>query len=302
MNTSKNENTWKRRDFISTLAVTSGVLLPGFALARNFVLNEPMTVQQVIDIILKNIPSAPFKNTVDTIKAGSPTQKITSIVTTMFATDEVIEKTAALGANFIIAHEPSFYNHLDETDWLQKDEVYQRKLNLLNKNKIALWRFHDYWHAYRPDGILMGVLKTLEWDNYYDAAHPEFITIPTDSFKNIIAHVKNKMGIKTVRIMGDSSQSCTRIALSPGAWGGRTQIGSLMKVKPDLFICGELNEWETNEYIRDAQHMGEKISLMVLGHTVSEEPGMQYLAEWLQPKLPGMKITHIPSNDPFTWV
>lgn len=105
-----------------------------------------------------------------------------------------------------------------------------------------------------------------------------------------------------IRIMGKLSQPCTRIALSPGAWGGRTQIGLLMKEKPDLFICGELDEWETNEYIRDAQHIGEKISLMVLGHTVSEEPGMEYLVEWLQPKLPGMKITHIPSNDLFRWM
>jgi putative NIF3 family GTP cyclohydrolase 1 type 2 len=48
--------------------------------------------------------------------------------------------------------------------------------------------------------------------------------------------------------------------------------------------------------------LGMDISLIVLGHTVSEEPGMEWMAEWLQPKLPGIKVTHIASNDPFTWV
>jgi putative NIF3 family GTP cyclohydrolase 1 type 2 len=35
-------------------------------------------------------------------------QKVSGIVTTMFPTIEVIEKTAKVGANFIIAHETPF--------------------------------------------------------------------------------------------------------------------------------------------------------------------------------------------------
>jgi hypothetical protein len=63
-----------------------------------------------------------------------------------------------------------------------------------------------------------------------------------------------------------------------------------------------VQEWETAEYIRDARSLGSKISLIILGHSVSEEPGMQYLVEWLQPKLPGIKINHVSSGDPFIWV
>jgi hypothetical protein len=67
-------------------------------------------------------------------------------------------------------------------------------------------------------------------------------------------------------------------------------------------IVGEVSEWETAEYIRDANLLGSKIALIVLGHALSEEPGMEWLVEWLQPKLPGTKIIHIPSGNPFTWV
>jgi putative NIF3 family GTP cyclohydrolase 1 type 2 len=88
----------------------------------------------------------------------------------------------------------------------------------------------------------------------------------------------------------------------PGAWAGQNQIKRIDTDAPDVLIVGELHEWETAEYIRDARLLGSKTSLVVLGHSVSEEPGMEYLVEWLQPKLEGLKVTHIASNNPFTWV
>ncbi|HYK47240.1 MAG TPA: Nif3-like dinuclear metal center hexameric protein, partial [Parafilimonas sp.] len=96
-------------------------------------------------------------------------------------------------------------------------------------------------------------------------------------------------------------QMCSRVALIPGAAGGRLQIAALQKEKPDLLIVGELNEWETSEYVRDLRYTGANTSLLVLGHIASEEPGLQWLVEWLKPQLPGINITHIPSRDVFSW-
>jgi hypothetical protein len=67
-------------------------------------------------------------------------------------------------------------------------------------------------------------------------------------------------------------------------------------------VVGEFRELETEEYEREEKSIGSKTALIVLGHSVSEEPGMEYLVEWLQPKLSGLKITHVPSKSPFTWV
>jgi hypothetical protein len=66
-------------------------------------------------------------------------------------------------------------------------------------------------------------------------------------------------------------------------------------------IVGELHEWETGEYMRDRYMQGKSTALIILGHSVSEEPGMEVVTEWLQPKVPGIKVTHIASGDPFTW-
>lgn len=260
-----------------------------------------MTIRQVIDGLQADIPGAPFPKTVDTIKAGDPGQVVKGIVTTMFATDEVITRAAGLGANFIIAHEPTFYNHLDETAWLGNDEVLNYKRALLDKHGIVVWRFHDGLHAHTPDGVRFGVMQALGWEKYYDYGDPYLVEMPAITMQEVITHVKDKLGIDKLKYIGDPAQTCRRITLLPGAAGGQKQIGTIQKYKPDLMICGELNEWETSEYVRDARYQGKKLGLIVLGHAVSEEPGLEWLVPVLRKKVPGITVTHIPSGDAFAW-
>jgi putative NIF3 family GTP cyclohydrolase 1 type 2 len=122
------------------------------------------------------------------------------------------------------------------------------------------------------------------------------------TLKKIIDHLKSSLGITYVKVIGELEQVCERIAILPGAAGGQKQMSVVEKEKPDVLIVGEVHEWETAEYIRDARALGAKTSLIILGHSVSEEPGMQWLVEWLQPKITGINIKHIASEDPFTWM
>ena len=298
-------NTIERREFVNTLALgVSGAVLgtPLFNFANTLhKSHENMTIQQVIDLINSSIPGAPFPKTVDTIKAGDASQIVTGIVTTMFTTVEVIEKAALLKANFIIAHEPTFYNHTDETNWLEQDDVFRYKTALLKKHNITVWRFHDGIHAHRPDGVITGVLNALGWEKFADPKKQYLINIKPLSLRNIIELAKEKLGITHLRFIGNKEQLCSRIVLAPGSGGGKMQINAISKEKPDLMICGELDEWETSEYVRDLQLSGSKTALIVLGHIVSEEPGLEWLVNWLQPQLPGISVTHIPSKDAFSW-
>ncbi|MGN6492646.1 MAG: Nif3-like dinuclear metal center hexameric protein [Agriterribacter sp.] len=300
MKVTNNSQKWARRKFIATgSAIAMASVLPRQVLADSS--DKTVTIQQVIDSIIKTVPGAPFANTVDTVKSGDPSAAVSGIVTASFATAEVIEKAIALKANFIIVHEPTYYNHADDTSWLQHNDVYQYKKALLDKHGIVVWRFHDYWHAHKPDGILTGVLKALGWEQFSAADKQHVLTLPSASFENIIKEVKQKLKLPKVKAIGELSWNCRRIVLLPGAWGGRRQIEALQNEKPDLLMVGELQEWETSEYIRDAQYKGERVALLVMGHAVSEEPGMQWLVQWLQPQFPGLKITHIASGSPFNW-
>jgi putative NIF3 family GTP cyclohydrolase 1 type 2 len=287
-----------RRRFIYNLttAVGAGMVLsvPVVSKAAGLLKeSDTYTVKQVIDRFMKQVPGAPFPNTVDTLKSGSPDTVVTGIVTTMFATIDVIRKTIDLGANFIIVHEPTFYNHLDATDWLKNDEVYQYKIDLLNKHQIAVWRNHDTIHQLKPDGVTKGVLEQLEWQQYAGKDIPNILTFPPILVKDLVAHVKEKLHIEKVRFIGDASQNCTKVLFMPGAPGGTRQIQGIGKVKPDVLICGEIAEWETAEYVRDARAKGDKVSLVLLGHIASEEPGSAFMLQWLTENVPSIKSTHI---------
>ncbi|QHT69990.1 NGG1p interacting factor NIF3 [Rhodocytophaga rosea] len=308
MKKNSNHQLYGRRKFLTAAAALAGtsvvMAIPGIPMAESLSpKNSTYTVKQVIDLILKEVPNAPFATTVDQLRSGTMEQEISGIVTTMFPTIEVIEKTAKAGANFIIAHETPFYNNQDETEWLQQDEAYRYKIDLLNKHKIAIWRFHDYWHRHQPDGIIMGNLIKLGWESYFDANTPRFLTLPKPmSIQSIVALTKAKLGISTVRLVGDLKQTCRTIYLAFGYMDSKMQIAAIGQYKPDLILSGETREWETVERVRDGQLMGQKTSLLILSHSVSEEAGMEYAAKWLQPKVPGTKITHIASNNPFTFL
>jgi putative NIF3 family GTP cyclohydrolase 1 type 2 len=308
MKKSNQPNVYGRRKFVTTMGTLAGtsmvMAIPGVSHAEK--LWHPktaLTVQQVIDLILEQIPNSRTQNTVDKIRSGSPDQVVTGIVTTMFPTIEVIEKTKKIGSNFIIAHETPFYNNPDETDWLKDDDVYKYKVDLLNKNKIAIWRFHDNWHAHRPDGIAMGNLIKLGWEKYYNPQTPRLLTLPQPlTIKSIAELAKKRLGISTVRVVGDLKQQCKTIYMAFGYMDPKMQIPVIQQIKPDLILSGETREWETVERVRDGLAIGQKTSLLVLSHSVSEEAGMEYAAQWLQPMVPDIKITHIPSNNPFTFI
>jgi len=290
-----------RRKFIATVGAVAGgqIFLSPFIgkSTSNIFINEPITVAQIIDRFIKDVPGGVLKQTVDTLKSGSLDMQVKGIVTSMFATVDVIRKTIAAGANFIIAHEPTFYNHEDAVEWLKNDPVYQYKANLLKENNITVWRCHDYIHRLIPDAVTMGVLTELDWKQYADKKIPNLITLPPIYLKELIKHLKIRMGIEAVRYIGDINQTCSRILMYPGAAGKNAHISGIEHFKPDVLICGEMSEWETAEYIRDARSKGDNICLIVLGHIASEEAGAVFLIEWLKEKFPSIKAQFIPSGN-----
>ena len=112
-------------------------------------------------------------------------------------------------------------------------------------------------------------------------------------------HLKERLGANGVRVIGDPHMMCRTVGLAVGAGGGRGQMRFLHHADLDALACGELNEWETAEYVRDAVHMGRRVGLIVMGHASSEEPGMAYLVEWLAERLPDLAVTHVPAGDPY---
>lgn len=240
--------------------------------------------------------------TVDTLKAGDPNTVVTGVVTTFMDTYPVLEQAVASGKNLIITHEPTFYNHPDDQTPLAADPVQQQKLAYIREHHLVVWRFHDTWHMRQPDGILAGMIEQFGWRQYQSSTDPHHFTLPATTVGKIASALQVRTQARAIRIVGDAAMAVTEVELMPGASGSDRQIAALEKDNVQLLVAGESREWETVPYVIDAAAQGRHKALILLGHEVSEEAGMDECARWLRTLFPGMPIVFIPAGEPFQTV
>lgn len=262
---------------------------------------ERLTCRQVIERIQKQV-GVPWKEqTVDTFKAGNPDSPVVGIATTMMSTLDVLQRAAAAKCNLIISHEPTFYGHLDKTEELAAggDPVYAAKDALIRKHGLVVWRFHDHWHLRRPDGILTGMVRALEWGKYQSADDPQRFTLPGTTVGSLAADLKRRLKIRTLRVVGDPGMPVTKAALSPGFGGFAAHLKQLQSDDVEVLVIGETHEWETVEYVADAVAAKKRKALIVLGHVPSEQAGMEECARWLKSFVSEVPIRFVPTTEPF---
>ena len=162
------------------------------------------------------------EKTRDKILYGNPDKECTGIVTTIYASPDVIRKAHELGANLIISHEALLWNHGDHKEWLEESQnkTYLQKKKLMDDYGIVIWRFHDYIHSGIPynggyiDGIFYGLAQETGWlnarikDNLSGAVYVECEpTTPREVAKTI----KEKWNITGMKCIGNPDAIVTKI-------------------------------------------------------------------------------------------
>ncbi len=257
------------------------------------------TADDVIDKIKSNLTCDWSEETVDTFKGGSGDMKVSGIATTFLANMDVLKRAKEKGLNLIITHEPTFYDHLDNTDRYGDDPIVKAKQQYIKDNNIIVWRFHDHWHRTSPDGIYKGMTALLQFDQYSREGSQLYYDLPKMTLKDLGLMLEKRFKQSTIRIVGDLDMEVSQVALVLGAAGSNRQINSLQRDDVEVVVVGEVPEWETVEYIRDATSLGYKKALIMLGHANSEEAGMEYCAEWLKTFINNIPVEFIPAGDPF---
>jgi putative NIF3 family GTP cyclohydrolase 1 type 2 len=260
---------------------------------------DTLTARQIVERIKAETGIQWSENTVDTFKAGNPDTAVTGIATTHIATLDVLQRAAAGGKNFVISHEPTFYNHRDETDQFGGDPVYKAKQAFIREHNMVVFRFHDHWHRRRPDGIVEGTTDKLGWREYRLSGGRMQFQIPEVTLGHLARYLKIRFPDSIPRVVGDLDMKVTNIAMSPGAGGSAGHIRTLEQDGVEVLIVGEVPEWETVEYAQDAHAAGHRKALILLGHAPSEEAGMELCAEWLRGFLPKIPVEFVPAGDPF---
>ena len=286
---------FERRSPALILAVVMASAWPTWA-------QKPLTARQVIEKIRLQIGAPVDPNTVDTFKAGDPETTVTGIATTFLATYGVLQEAVASGTNLIITHEPTFYNHLDETAFLKGDPVFEQKMAYIREHHLVIWRFHDQWHWRKPDGIIEGFTQSVGWEKFRRPYEENAFTLPPTTVEQLAAELQARLNSRIIRIVGDPGLRVTEVAYLPGASGENKEIKELERDDVQVLVAGEARDWETVEYVRDAAAEGRRKALILLGHEVSEEPGMEYCARWLRGLFLRIPVTFIPAGEPFQGV
>lgn len=260
------------------------------------------TARQIVERITARVGVPWTEPTVDTFKAGDPDTPVTGIATTMMATLDVLQRASAAGANLVITHEPTFFNHLDETARFEsaKDPVYLAKQAFIREHRMVVWRFHDYWHRRTPDGVQEGVVAALGWDRYRAPGDPLLFVLPPTPLAALARDVKGRLGVDAMRIVGPPDLVISRVALLPGAWGFTEHLKVLPRADVDAVLIGEAQEWETIEYVVDAVAAGLRKALLVPGHVPSEQPGMEECARWLRTFVTDVPVQFVQTREPWT--
>jgi len=246
-----------------------------------------------------NLTCSWAKETVDTYKTGGPDSEVTGIACTFMATMDVLEKAAEQGCNLVITHEPTYYNHLDNIDQLEGDPVFQAKQAFMEENNMVVFRFHDHWHRTTPDGIYVGMVDKLQWKPYLIEGRKNIFDLQGKSLREITDHMKMIFPEAIIRVIGDPDLKVNKAAFSAGAPGSQAHIRHLRQEDINLVVIGEAPEWESLSYVRDASQAGLPKAMIILGHTVSEEAGMEYCARWMDDFIDEIPVRFIESGDPF---
>lgn len=232
-------------------------------------------------------------DTCDTLKFGNPEKNVKKAAVTCIATVDVIKAAAEWGADMIITHEPTFFEHMDNADI--NDEVTQKKMMMLRETGITIYRFHDGMHAADFDMIAEGELYHMGLDGTFkngeNFACNRFTLNEPITAQDLSELISNRLGINHIRICGERKKKAKNLSLCFGAPGDGI-FKELKRKESEIVIAGEVCEWQWGEYARDAATLGFNKTLMILGHMGSERNGMQLLQKRLSEKYPQLEFKY----------
>lgn len=238
-----------------------------------------MKAHELFEEIIKGGEIYSWK-TCDVLKAGDPNKELKKVAVTMFATVDTVKKAREWGADMLIVHEPTYYDHYEEIEELP---VVIAKRKLIEESEITIYRYHDFMHHRAVDQIPEGEIYYLGLDGKventpYSASYMFTASEPITALE-LANKMEKELGIKRVRIAGTRDKKSTKIALCFGTPGGVFELLSSEDV--EIVLTGEAGEWKLAEYARDADALGMNKTLIVMGHIGSERDGMRLLAKRL---------------------
>jgi putative NIF3 family GTP cyclohydrolase 1 type 2 len=237
------------------------------------------------------------EDTVDRVIYGDSDREVKGITVAWMPYRWVLEKTHALGANVLVTHEPTFYDHRDLAGKLADIPATTEKQKLIDELGITVIRCHDVWDAL-PEignpfawGDFLELGAPVDGERYYNIY--EVSPQSARSFARYVAGKTHQLGQPTIGFYGDPDREVRKVGLGTGCI---CDPFKMYKMGADLAISVDdtVRAWVAGEWCQD-----EGNPLLVVNHCVSEELGIVTLANHIREVFSDVPVTHIPQQCTF---
>jgi len=251
-----------------------------------------VTVSQLRDLLWSLHPGLDKEKTVDQIIAG-PDQEIRQAAVCWMPYSWAIREAASGGANLLVTHEPTFYDHFEFRQGLDQKffEAKTEKEKLIQGLDITILRCHDVWDAVPEIGVpdswghFLGLGDPVASSTYHRLYRVEPGTA-LEASKRIAERTK-EAGQSTLAFYGDPEARVETIGIGTGCCSSPHDLFAL---GADMTLCVDdiIRSWIDGEWASDT---GKPI--LVVNHGVSEACAMESLASKIKSLLPRVPVSLI---------
>ncbi|WP_165842936.1 Nif3-like dinuclear metal center hexameric protein [Phenylobacterium deserti] len=241
---------------------------------------------------------------------GAADQPVRGVAVAAVPTAAVLQAAAKRGCNLIFALESPLYARPGEAGSgyppgsgaraaaaLKAEPVYRGKAALAARLGVSVVRLNESLQASRPSLAADTLAARFGWSGGETAGQGRMYAIKPAPLSALLRQASRLADRGGLRHVGAKDMMIRSVLVVPGKADVVPSVQGLQKA--DLLLTGDLREWEIVEYVADSAPAGRPRALIALGRTVSQQPYVDAIAEWLKPVLPGVPVTAVRNADPF---
>ena len=249
---------------------------------------------------------------VDRMIAGDPRTEISAVANVWMPTWSALGKAVEMGANVVVAHEPTFYTHWDLQDFEEAfahlpssarealRKARDAKLRWIEANALVILRCHD-----GPDQMAEGVVDALVGGLGFKSADVVarapgsrvvgFSPLPAGEMAQRLATSCALLGQPGVSFYGDVGRRVATLGLGTG-FGSNLWSQLSLGAEMSLGIDDALQSWSQAAFAEDTGY-----PLAVVNHGTSEEWGVRRVGELLSAAFPQLRVHHLAQGCGYRW-
>ena len=251
--------------------------------------------------------------------AGSSQWLVHGVAVCYAPTLEVLRRATAERRTLIVSREHPFYlhggfNYSYGTEGLEgalkDDPVVQAKREIIQSNRLMVYRFGAAWDQFRPKAQSRALAEALGLTPLTvepsDRARGIVCTLPPTSLAKLAQTAAEKLKTRHARVVGDPQLVVTRVAVLAGETDPTPGLAALISDRRiDGVLAGGGGVVDEVDgaiaYFRDVVATGRRIGMLTVGYGPSQDAGVAEMARWLRGVLPDQSVEWWPVPDP-AWI